>query len=51
MRLKPGTYFLLFLLFVVGAVIVSSLRMPYYESKLLPLIIGGGIRKGASCEG
>ena len=41
MKIKASSYFLIFLLIVVAVVIVASLGMPYYESKLLPLIVGG----------
>jgi hypothetical protein len=40
MKIKASSYFLIFLLLIVGTVIVASAAMPYYESKLLPLIVG-----------
>ena len=41
MKIKPSSYVLICLLVVLAVVIFSSLAMPYYESKLLPLIVGG----------
>ncbi len=41
MRIKASSYFLIFLLVVVAVVLVASLGIQYYESKLLPLLVGG----------
>jgi hypothetical protein len=39
MKIKPSSYFLVILAVAMMVVIFSSLRMPYYESRLLPLIV------------
>ncbi|MBI5584305.1 MAG: tripartite tricarboxylate transporter TctB family protein [Deltaproteobacteria bacterium] len=41
MQIKPSSYFLMLILLFTGAVIGSSLTFRYFESALLPLIIGG----------
>lgn len=41
MKLKGSSYFLIFIMVSMLVVIIASLRMEYYESKLLPLLISG----------
>jgi len=41
MNIKGSTYFLILILAVTGFVIISSLTMKAFSSKLLPLVIGG----------
>ena len=41
MNLRGSSYFLMIIMAVMLTVIISSLRMEYLASKLLPLIIGG----------
>ncbi len=40
MKLKGSAYFLIFVLLVMLVIIVSAIRMEYFEAKLLPLLVG-----------
>ncbi len=43
MKLRPSSYSLIAIMVIALAFIVSSLRLEYFESKLLPLLFGSAV--------
>ena len=50
MKLKPSSYALIAIIIIALAFIISSLRLEYFESKLLPLLFGGAVLILAAVE-
>ena len=50
MKIRAGSYFLILIIIIALVAIILSLRMEYFSSKLLPLIVSGTILVLAAIE-